>query len=349
MYDALTAAAATSQKESIEVLDAEGATYQTFYATNAIRVDAGDEALVEKLAGLGEVQSLWPTRDYAVEEPVKGKDVKDVDAVEWGVANINADDVWNEFGTTGEGIVVGNIDTGVQFDHPALVNQYRGNNGDGTFNHNYNWFDAAGSCATAPCDNNGHGTHTMGTMVGDDGGANQIGVAPGAKWIAANGCCPSDEALIASGEWMLAPTDLDGREPRRQKRPHIVNNSWGSQVPSNDPFMEDVQEAWAASGHLRHLVQRQQRTGLPDERLTRQPDPELLGRRLRRQQQDRQLLLARRRAGRRAQAEHLRPGRQRPLEPAGRRLRRVQRHLDGRAAPGRHHRAAVVGRPVPRR
>ncbi len=248
VYDALTAAAATSQKESIEVLDAEGATYQTFYATNAIRVDAGDEALVEKLAGLGEVQSLWPTRDYAVEEPVKGKDVKDVDAVEWGVANINADDVWDEFGTTGEGIVVGNIDTGVQFDHPALASKYRGNNGDGTFDHNYNWFDAAGSCATAPCDTNGHGSHTMGTMVGDDGGANQIGVAPGATWIAANGCCPSDGALIASGEWMLAPTDLDGENADVTKRPHIVNNSWGTQVPSNDPFMEDVQEAWAAAG-----------------------------------------------------------------------------------------------------
>ncbi len=248
VYDALTAAAAASQKDSIELLDAEGATYQTFYATNAIRVDAGDEALVEKLAGLGEVQSLWPTRDYAVEKPVKGEDVKQVDAVEWGVANINADDVWDEFGTTGEGIVVGNIDTGVQFDHPALASKYRGNNGDGTFDHNYNWFDAAGTCATAPCDTNGHGSHTMGTMVGDDGGANQIGVAPGATWIAANGCCPSDGALIASGEWMLAPTDLDGENADVTKRPHIVNNSWGTQVPSNDPFMEDVLEAWAAAG-----------------------------------------------------------------------------------------------------
>ena len=78
----------------------------------------------------------------------------------------------------------------MQFDHPALVRQYRGNNGDGTFDHNYNWFDPAGVCvpSTAPCDNDGHGTHTMGTMVGDDGGANQIGVAPGAKWIAAKGC-----------------------------------------------------------------------------------------------------------------------------------------------------------------
>ena len=64
--------------------------------------------------------------------------------------------------------------------------------GGGTFDHNYNWFDPLAVCATrpTPCDNNGHGTHTMGTMVGDDGdpGTNQIGVAPHARWIAAKGC-----------------------------------------------------------------------------------------------------------------------------------------------------------------
>ena len=248
VYDALTSAADTSQADALGVLDEAGASYQAFYATNAIRVDAGDQTLVDRLAGLDDVQSLWPTRDYSLEKPTKGKDVKDVNAVEWGVANINADDVWNEFGVNGEGITVANIDTGAQYDHPALVGKYRGNNGDGTFDHNYNWFNAAGSCTAAPCDTNGHGTHTMGTMLGDDGAANQIGVAPGAKWIAANGCCPSDAALISSGEWMLAPTDLEGENPDTTKRPNIVNNSWGTTAPSNDPFMEDIELAWAASG-----------------------------------------------------------------------------------------------------
>jgi subtilisin family serine protease len=88
----------------------------------------------------------------------------------------------------------------------------------------------------------------MGTMVGDDGGSNQIGVAPKAKWIAANGCCPSDAALIASGQWMLAPKKLNGTRPKVAKRPHIVNNSWGTTSPSDDPFMEDVITAWEASG-----------------------------------------------------------------------------------------------------
>ena len=74
---------------------------------------------------------------------------------------------------------------------PALVAAYRGNQGDGTFDHAYNWWDPTGLCTAdggAPCDPVGHGTHTMGTMVGDGGQGAQIGVAPGARWIAAKGC-----------------------------------------------------------------------------------------------------------------------------------------------------------------
>jgi hypothetical protein len=65
---------------------------------------------------------------------------------------------------------------------------------------------------------------TMGTMVGDDGdpGDNQIGVAPHARWIAANACetftC-SISGLLASGEWIIAPTDLSGQNPRPDLAP----------------------------------------------------------------------------------------------------------------------------------
>jgi subtilisin family serine protease/N-acetylneuraminic acid mutarotase len=222
--------------------------YQRFWATNAIYVYNGPAGLAREIASYAEVEGLYAPIGYELIEPTPGEQQRRINAVEWGIANINADDVWDQFGVRGEGITVANIDTGVQFDHPALVAQYRGNLGGGSFDHNYNWFDAAGNCATAPCDLNGHGTHTMGTMAGDDGGVNQIGAAPEANWIAANGCCPNDAALIASGEWMLEPTDLTGQDPDASKRPHIVNNSWGTIVPSNDPFMEDVLEAWAASG-----------------------------------------------------------------------------------------------------
>nr|WP_255672939.1 S8 family serine peptidase [Glycomyces amatae] len=163
-------------------------------------------------------------------------------AVQWGVEDVGAPDVWAE-GFTGEGIVVASIDTGVDYDHPALVDRYRGNNGDGTFTHDYNFYDVADACeGDAPCDADGHGTHTMGTMVGADG----IGVAPDAEWIAVNGCCPDEETLLRAGEWIAAPTDAEGRGADPLKAPHVVNNSWGGY--GYDPFYAQVVDLWHAAG-----------------------------------------------------------------------------------------------------
>ncbi|WP_256842803.1 cell wall-binding repeat-containing protein [Ornithinimicrobium cryptoxanthini] len=248
VYDALTSTADRSQRGARTKLEAAGIDYTSFFISNAILVRGGNEALLTTLAADPEIEGVYLPADYEVPELAVGEELPAPHAVEWGIANINADDVWAQFGVTGEELVIANIDTGVDYTHPALVNQYRGNNGDGTFDHSYNWFDAAGAGSDEPVDFVGHGTHTMGTMVGSDGGANQIGVAPGARWIAANGCCPSDEALITSGQWLLAPTDLNGENPLPSMRPHIINNSWGSELPSNDPFMEDISQAWAAAG-----------------------------------------------------------------------------------------------------
>src|SRR5206468_10728214 len=120
----------------------------------------------------------------------------------------------------GRGVVIAGEDTGYQWNHPALKIQYRGWNGT-TADHDHNWHDAihdsvgnpCGNNAQAPCDDVGHGTHTIGTMVGDDGAGDQIGVAPGARWI---GCRNMDQGngtparYIECMQWMLAPTDLAG-------------------------------------------------------------------------------------------------------------------------------------------
>src|SRR5690625_1298652 len=167
---------------------------------------------------------------------------------EWHIDRIKAPEVWDK-GITGEGVVVANIDSGVDGDHPALKTKYRGYNPEDPDNpnHEYNWFDPAAGRGI-PLDSDGHGTHTMGTMVGSEEGIPHIGVAPGAEWIAARAFylgTAYDSSIIAAGQWILAPTDESGR-PNPEMAPDIVNNSWGGNPYNNDWFRPIVQ-AWKAA------------------------------------------------------------------------------------------------------
>lgn len=249
VVDALTETAERSQAAIRALLSSRRAPFTAFWASNTILV-SGDADLVAELAPRPEVARLRPARTYPVSPTQVGAPAGRVGTVEWGIDRIGANDVWADFGDRGEGIVVASIDTGVQYTHPALVKQYRGRTGADRYNHDYDWWDPMHICAgDLPCDNVGHGTHVTGTMVGDNGAGNQIGVAPRATWIAAKGCestsC-SDEALLSSAQWMLAPTRRDGTRPRPVLRPHVVNNSWGG--AGGDPWFQDVVQDWVAAG-----------------------------------------------------------------------------------------------------
>jgi subtilisin family serine protease len=186
---ALRHTADTAQAGVRATLKAARVKFRPHHISNTILVRGGDSALVHELAAAPEVARLLPTRTYKLDKTVEAAPDAGVQAVEWGITAIHAHTVWDTYGARGEGIVVANIDTGVEYDHPALVNRYRGTTGAGTYDHNYNWYDPSQVCpGAAPCDNVGHGTHTMGTMVGADASGNQVGVAPGARWIAAKGC-----------------------------------------------------------------------------------------------------------------------------------------------------------------
>jgi subtilisin family serine protease len=245
-YHEARAAAAASQAPLRDLLTSRKADFETFWIADTIRV-TGDAALRREIAARDDVKAILPDKPVTLPAPAAGAVQAAVDSIEWNVDRINAPQVWADRGDRGAGIVIANIDTGVQFDHPALAANYRGRQADGTYQHDYSWYDPSGSCPDAtPCDNNGHGTHTMGTMAGADG----IGVAPGATWIAAKGCesntC-SVASLLAAGQWIVAPTDRTGRNPRPDLAPDIVNNSWGG-AAGFDPWYADVVRAWTAAG-----------------------------------------------------------------------------------------------------
>lgn len=243
---AAKAFAEASQADVAAALDEAGAEYESYWASSSLKV-TGDADLLETVTAFDEVAAVADAPEVATVEPVAPAETElEAAAAGWGVADINAPAVWDQLGVTGEGVVIGSIDSGVQFDHPALVNQYRGNNGDGTFTHDYNFYDVEGGCGGTPCDLDTHGTHTVGTMVGDDGAGNQIGVAPGAEWIAANYYGSSMESVLRAGEWMVAPTDWAGNDPDPSKAPDIINNSWGRE--GDDPYYEDIVNLWHAAG-----------------------------------------------------------------------------------------------------
>ncbi len=235
--------------------------YTSYPLVNAVLVKGGTQDLALDVASVGQVAEIHATPQVALVEPVEEETPADgalrPDAAAagdagvnaWGVDAIRAPEAW-AMGATGAGITVANLDSGVQFDHAALVSKYRGAKPDGTFDHDYNWMATRTTCSDAPCDDNGHGTHTMGTMVGDDG-INHVGVAPGANWIATDGCCSRSgaESLLASGWWLLAPTDLQGNNPDPSKRPHVINNSWGQDTEHDfHTFFNAIDEAWTAAG-----------------------------------------------------------------------------------------------------
>ena len=240
VYETLHTLAERTQKPILEKLKALGVEYRPYWAANMIWA-AGDLAAVQAVAGLPDVAHLYANPKVQLDQPEKPVETGPRSpslGLEWNIHLVNADDVWAA-GFTGQGAVIGGADTGYAWDHPALKNQYRGWDGS-TANHNYTWHDSIHSDITGggnrcgidskiPCDDGIHGTHTMGIMVGDDGAGNQIGMAPGARWI---GCRNMEDntgtpaTYAECYQWFIAPTDLNNANPDPSKAPDVINNSW---------------------------------------------------------------------------------------------------------------------------
>ncbi|TDR19357.1 S8 family serine peptidase [Marinicella litoralis] len=222
-----------TQKPIIEYLTANNIPYRSYWISNDLLITAKSGEITALLARK-EIKKAFSNAPIQLNLPAPNKQtIQTPTAIEWNVSMVNAPQVWSNYGVTGENIIIAGQDTGYQWNHPALLDRYRGWDGQSA-DHNYNWHDSIDSpqvsCGNAPCDDHGHGSHTMGTMIGDDGATNQIGVAPGAQWI---GCRNMDvgngtpTSYAECFQWFLEPTDLNGQNPDSNYAPHIINNSWG--------------------------------------------------------------------------------------------------------------------------
>ena len=248
VYAALADTARRSQQGIRQWLDQAKLPYRAFSVVNAIAAELTLAQLAE-VAGREDVAyvAVDPVVHNSLPEIAAAKDAcGGAGAIPWGVSRVHADALW-AMGFRGQGVIVAGQDTGYHWTHPALIGQYLGN---GTpADHNYHWHDAihalinggSNSCGLnllAPCDddplNPGHGTHTMGTMAGEDDVAGvTVGVAPGAKWIGCRNMEAGDgkpSTYLECFDWFLAPTDLAGNHPDPTRAPHVINNSWGCPI-----------------------------------------------------------------------------------------------------------------------
>lgn len=243
--------AVISQQALSKTLSSEGVTeIKSFWINNSIAIEALPSQIIE-ISNDADIKSIDSDEGPDIIEPVQ-KSVAPSSIpnnAEIGLKVINAHKMW-ELGFTGEGVIVMNTDTGVEGDHPALAATWLGN--EAGVDTSAAWFDPQTSSAF-PFDDHGHGSHTMGTMLGLDPATNDtIGIAFSARWIAANthhrdgpygATMYSESAIINSFQWALDP---DGDPNTTDDMPVVINCSWGGYTTCDNPFISSINALEAA-------------------------------------------------------------------------------------------------------
>lgn len=254
--------AQSTQAPVRSVLEAAGVSYQSYWLANVVHLDAAAPVLrqLAALPGVAAIHAVAKPDFSQAPAPMTPKDEDELEmSIEPGIQLVGAPAVW-DLGIRGQGVVVGDHDIGVEWEHPALIRQYRGWDGLNA-DHSYNWHNAFGAldpfCSdpAVPCDSHGHGTHTTGTMVGDDGAGMRIGMAPEAQWMA---CRSLLDPVVGVGtlptyldcmQWFVAPYpagEPDMADP--SQAPDVINNSWGCVEACPPDILKAANEATEAAG-----------------------------------------------------------------------------------------------------
>ncbi len=215
--------------------EVERGNYKVLWIARAVYLPNGDANLMKKLQKNPKVAKVYPDFIVPLMKPVAEKDAKTPN--NWNIRDFAVEKVWKDFHLTGKGIIVGQIDTGVEGDHPDLKGKI------------VYWRDFLSNSLPVdhPVDSVGHGTHTAGTICGGSASGVPIGVAPDAK-IAAARCFSwfgaNTHDILDAMQWLLDP---DGDPNTTNDRPRVINNSWGGPISHLSVF-EDAVKAWVKAG-----------------------------------------------------------------------------------------------------
>jgi hypothetical protein len=225
VYNVLVEHAERTQANLRQALQSYHIHYTPYYLENALEVNADSLLMLwlNRRPEVGRVLYSPRMRPLPEKPPVLPGSAGKPSAQLWNLQALQVERVWNELGITGEGILIGQSDSGAQYDHPELAATFRGK--DGQFD--YNWYDPWYH-TRVPEDLGGHGTHTLGIILGKN-----TGVAPDASWYACVNLARNLGNLalyLDCMQFMLAPFPQGG-DPFHDGKPElgaqVSNNSWG--------------------------------------------------------------------------------------------------------------------------
>ncbi len=196
------------------------ANLRSLWIVNAISLKTTGD-VIEKLSIMPGVCQISYDGDYfhVLGEPVSYRSRGYYRGLAWGVEKIRADQVW-ALGYTGDGIIIGNLDTGVNYNHNDLAD-HMWNGGTLYPHHGWDFVNADND----PMDDHGHGTHTAGTAAGDGTSGTQTGVAPDAQIMAL-------KVLNASGSGNFSDI-ASGIQFAIEHGAHVISLSVGAENPNN--------------------------------------------------------------------------------------------------------------------
>lgn len=222
-----------SQKDVLKFLEEQNAKdVESFYIINGISAKV-PKNLIDEIRKFPGVKYIEIDKG---DIPLEGNPV-------WNVENMNILSARKKYSRTGKDVVIGFIDSGVDYRHEALQANWRGTQENGTFIGKGNWIDLIEN-SPLPVDPSGHGTAVTGVAVGKPNDQWVGGIAPDAQWIAARAFgneFATNDNILKAAQWMLAPNG----DP--SKAPDIVNNSWGMKE-SRKPWFRPMLNNWIQAG-----------------------------------------------------------------------------------------------------